>query len=31
MEQLFWTAEIIDDQKKLNWITRYMNTDILVD
>jgi len=28
IEQLFRTAEITDDQKKLNWITGYMDADI---
>ena len=28
IEQLFRTAEITDDQKKLNWITGYMDANI---
>ena len=28
MEQLFQTAEITEDQKKLDWITGYVDADI---
>jgi len=28
MEQLFRTAEITDDQKKLDWITGYVDANI---
>jgi len=28
MEQLFQTVEITEDQKKLDWITGYVDTDI---